>query len=125
VRRETVLGVDRDRDIVTQNQDALIGAEFASESVARVAKIGAFQARRSKHAAALVDIDRRQAVYETQKSELAATLASDRRQEDALILAEQAAQELRESILRERAGRSSSSRRLPATGAASPAPTSA
>ncbi|CAN0137580.1 unnamed protein product, partial [Ectocarpus fasciculatus] len=119
------LGVDRDRDIVARNQDELIDAEFASASVARVAKIDAFQARRSKHAAALADIDRRQALYEAQKSELAATLASDRRQEDALVLAEQAAQAERESTLRERAARSSSSRRLPVAGAASSAPAAA
>ncbi|CAB1119676.1 unnamed protein product [Ectocarpus sp. CCAP 1310/34] len=99
--------------------------KIAAVPTTRRAQIEAFQARRTKHSATMLDLDRRQAQQEQQKSELAATLASARRKEDALVLVELAAQAQWEGDLKEQTVRSSSSQRSTATGAASssqPAP---
>ncbi|CAB1118137.1 unnamed protein product [Ectocarpus sp. CCAP 1310/34] len=106
VRMASGAAVDADRAAAQLAQDALADEEFLCEVSAREEELKHLRANRASNAQKIQDLEALQQQYDRQRSQLAATLTADRRQEDHLVEAGRQAERRREGELRDRAKRS-------------------
>ncbi|CAB1107687.1 unnamed protein product [Ectocarpus sp. CCAP 1310/34] len=98
--------VDLDREAALRNRNARLDAEFNKETSERPAKIAVYRALRATNTDTILAYAQRKQAQEREEALLAAKLADDRRQEDALVAEQARADQQREHDLRVRAGRS-------------------
>ncbi|CAB1100360.1 unnamed protein product [Ectocarpus sp. CCAP 1310/34] len=85
VRVASGAAADADRAAAQQAQAGLTDEEFRQEVSARQEELKVLRAKRDTNSKAIFDLDTLQRQCDRQRSQLAATLTADRRQEDALV----------------------------------------